>query len=294
MRSAGLACAFVALSLASLSQPQSGPDTEQQRINAWRRTRVAELTADDGWLTVVGLHWLHDGVNYAGSAAGTDLPLPREAPAMLGEFTLKDGRVRFTAAKEVVVTVGGVPFDAGDVALDKTVLEAGSLRMLVIQRGARIGLRVRDLASPARQAFKGIEYFPIDESTRVQARFEPFTPPKEVPIVNVLGDVIDTPSPGRLVFRLGGAEYALDTIVDEPDAPDLFVIFRDRTNGDTTYPAGRYLHVPLPVNGMTTIDFNQAYNPPCAFTEFATCPLPPKQNWLKTSIEAGERRYGAH
>ena len=294
MRYAGFACAAVALSLASLSQPQSGSDAEQQRIDAWRRTRVAELTAADGWLTLVGLHWLHDGVNRAGSAPDADLRLPPGAPALLGTFTLVGGRVRFAGAPGIAVGVGGTRFESGDVLLDKTLLEAGSLRMLVIQRGARIGLRVRDLDSPARQMFKGIEYFPIDDRLRVEARFEAFTPPKQVPIVNVLGDVIETPSPGRLVFRLSGAEYALDALIDEPDAPDLFVIFRDRTNGDTTYPAGRYIHVPLPVIGMTTIDFNQAYNPPCAFTEFATCPLPPKQNWLKTSIEAGERVYLAH
>ena len=155
-------------------------------------------------------------------------------------------------------------------------------------------LRVRDLASRARQDFTGLDCFPIDESARVEARFEPFTPPKPIPIVNVLGDVIDTPSPGRLIFRLHDAEYALDALIDDPSEPDLFVIFRDRTNGSGTYPAGRYLHVPLPVGGKTTIDFNQAYNPPCAFTVFATCPLPPKQNWLKTAVEAGEKNYRLH
>lgn len=268
--------------------------SEQDRISAWRKARLTELTADDGWLTLVGLHWLHDGVNYAGSAAGTDLPLPQDAPAMLGTFTLVGGRVTFLASEGAAVTVDGKPFASGELALDKTVLASGSLRMLAIQRGPRIGLRVRDLASRARQGFAGVDCFPIDESARVEARFEPFTPPKPIPIVNVLGDVIDTPSPGRLIFRLHDAEYALDALIDDPAEPDLFVIFRDLTNGSSTYPAGRYLHVPLPVGGKTTIDFNQAYNPPCAFTVFATCPLPPKQNWLKTAVEAGEKNYRLH
>ena len=285
--------AFVLAAAVNLLALRSAADgtSEQDRIAAWRKARVAELTADDGWLTLVGLHWLHDGVNYAGSAAGTDLPLPRDAPAMLGTFTLVGGHVTFLASEGVTVTVDGKPFAAGDVTLDKMLLASGSLRMLVIQRGPRIGLRVRDLANPARQEFKGIEAFPIDEAARVEARFEPFNPKKQVPIVNVLGDVIDTPSPGRLIFRLGDTEYALDALIDDPAEPDLFVIFRDRTNGSTTYPAGRYLHVPLPVAGKTMIDFNQAYNPPCAFTAFATCPLPPKQNWLKTAVEAGEKNY---
>ena len=269
-------------------------NSEQDRISVWRKARLTELTADDGWLTLVGLHWLHDGENHAGSAAGTDLPLPQDAPAMLGTFTLVGGRVTFLASEGAAVTVDGKSFTSGELVLDTTVLASGSLRMLAIQRGPRIGLRVRDLASRARQDFTAVECFPIDESARVEARFEPFTPPKPIPIVNVLGDVIDTPSPGRLIFRLHDAEYALDALIDDPAEPDLFVIFRDRTNGSSTYPAGRYLHVPLPVGGKTTIDFNQAYNPPCAFTVFATCPLPPKQNWLKTAVEAGEKNYRLH
>ena len=268
--------------------------SEQERIAAWRKSRFTELTADDGWLTLVGLHWLHDGVNRAGSAPDANLQLPPTAPASLGTFTLVGGHVTFAASTGVAVTVDGKPFTSGELALDKTLLTSGSLRMLMIQRGPRIGLRVRDLANPARQAFKSIEAFPIDEAARVEARFEPFNPRKQVPIVNVLGDVIDTPSPGRLIFRLHDAEYVLDALVDDPAEPDLFVMFRDLTNGSSTYPAGRYLHVPLPVGGKTTIDFNQAYNPPCAFTAFATCPLPQKQNWLKTAVEAGEKNYQLH
>jgi uncharacterized protein len=268
--------------------------SEQDRIAAWRKSRLTELTADDGWLTLVGLHWLHDGVNRAGSAPDANLQLPPTAPASLGTFTLVGGHVTFAASTEGTVTVDGKPFTIGELAFDKTVLASGSLRMLVIQRGPRVGLRVRDLANPARLEFQGVEAFPIDEGARIEARFEPFNPRKQVPIVNVLGDVIDTPSPGRLIFRLHDAEYALDALIDDPTEPDLFVIFRDRTNGSSTYPAGRYLHVPLPVGGKTTIDFNQAYNPPCAFTAFATCPLPPKQNWLKTAVEAGEKNYHLH
>jgi len=177
---------------------------------------------------------------------------------------------------------------------DKTVLEHGSLQMVVIRRGQRVGLRVRDRDSAPRRAFKGLEYFPIQESRRVRARFEAFDPPQRVPIVNVLGDQNDMISPGRLVFELDGVTHSLDALYETEEKKDLFIILRDRTSGESTYPAGRYMHVPLPVKGETEIDFNRAYNPPCAFTEFATCPLPPKQNWLRVKIEAGEKAFGHH
>lgn len=265
--------------------------SESERVAAWREQRLAELTADDGWLTLVALAWMHDGRNQAGGAKGMDLHLPGNAPDFLGTFDWHRDGVTFTAAPKVVVTVGGVPFPRGPLAFDKTLLEVGSLRMLAIKRGERVGLRVRDVASPRRKAFAGVDLFPVDARWSVAARLETVTPPRAVPIINVLGDASDYQSPGRLVFSLDGVSYSLDALLEDADARDLFVIFKDRTNGTATYPAGRYLHVPMPVDGKTVIDFNEAYNPPCAFTTFATCPLPPRQNWLKIPIEAGERAY---
>ena len=229
-------------------------NSEQDRIAAWRKSRLTELTADDGWLTLVGLHWLHDGENHAGSAAGTDLPLPPTAPPSLGTFTLVGGRVTFAASEGGAVTVDGKSFTSGELVLDKTVLASGSLRMLVIQRGPRVGLRVRDLGQPRTSGIPGVEAFPIRRRRPRGGAVRAVQSTEAIPIVNVLGDVIDTPSPGRLIFRLHDAEYALDALIDDPAEPDLFVIFRDRTNGSSTYPAGRYLHVPLPVGGKTTID----------------------------------------
>jgi uncharacterized protein (DUF1684 family) len=236
--------------VAAISIDATDPAYEKQLLE-WRKTRLAELTADDGWLTVVGLLWIHQGANHAGSASGMDLKMPSPAPQELGVFTLEGERVSFAAAPGVPVRV------AGD--------------------------------SAARRAFKGLEYFPIREDLRVRARLEPFDPPRHVPIVNVLGDQSEYVSPGRLVFELDGVTHSLDAVYETSEKKDLFVIFRDRTSGESTYPAGRYMHVPLPVNGEVQVDFNRAYNPPCAFTEFATCPLPPKQNWLKVRIEAGEK-----
>ncbi len=277
--------------LGGLSLAARDGQSEAERVASWRQQRLAELTADDGWLTLVALAWMHEGINRAGSAEGMDLELPAGAPSSLGVFQWHGDAITFEPTPDVAVIVGGQRFAGGPLDFDKTVLEAGTLRMVVIKRGARVGLRVRDVASPSRKAFTGVDSFAVDERWRVPARFEPVSPPRAVPIINVLGDASDYQSPGRLVFALDGVSYALDALLEEPGAKDLFVIFKDRTNGAATYPAGRYLHVPLAVDGATVVDFNEAYNPPCAFTTFATCPLPPRQNWLKIPIEAGERAY---
>jgi uncharacterized protein len=274
-----------------LTLPPTDPGYEKQLLE-WRKTRLAELTADDGWLTVAGLFWMHEGRNHAGSGRAMDLKMAPPAPQELGTFTLERDRVSFAAAPGVPVRIAGQTVTASvPLETDKTVLEHGSLLMMVIRRGKRVGLRVRDRDSAQRRAFKGLEYFPIQEQLRVRARFEPFDPPRHVPIINVLGDETDMISPGRLVFELDGITHSLDALYETTEKKDLFIIFRDRTSGASTYPAGRYMHVPLPVNGATDLDFNRAYNPPCAFTEFATCPLPPKQNWLRVNIEAGEKVF---
>ena len=285
---------FVVGLLLTLAISATDPSYEQQLLK-WRADRLAELTADDGWLTVVGLFWMHQGANHAGSGSGMDLKMPSPAPQELGTFTLQGAHVSFAAAPGVPVRVAGQPV-AAVVAIetDKTLLEWGPLQMLVIRRGQRVGLRVRNRDSAARRAFKGLEYFPIQENRQVRARLEAFDPPRHIPIVNVLGDQSEYVSPGRLVFELDGVTHSLDAVYETAEKKDLFVIFRDRTSGESTYPAGRYMHVPLPVNGETRVDFNRAYNPPCAFTDFATCPLPPTQNWLKVKIEAGEKSFGQH
>jgi uncharacterized protein len=262
----------------------------EKQVLEWRKTRLAELTADDGWLTVVGLFWMHQGQNHAGSGGGMDLKMAPPAPTELGTFTLEGEHVTFSAAPDVAVRIAGqIVTAATPIETDKTLLEHGPLQMTVIRRGQRVGLRVRDRDSAQRRAFKGLEYFPIQENRRVRARFEAFDSPRHIPIVNVIGDRNEMISPGRLVFELDGVTHSLDALYETPEKKDLFIIMRDGTSGESTYPAGRYMHVPLPVTGTTEVDFNRAYNPPCAFTDFATCPLPPKQNWLKVKIEAGEK-----
>lgn len=268
-------------------------------IEKWRADRVGRLTAEDGWLSVVGLSWLEEGENSVGSAPSSRVVLPAgRAPARLGTIRRsRDGAV-LTVASGVSVTHDGKPVRtlalASDAEGDPTILRHRTLSFYLIRRGDRLGVRVKDSAAPARRDFHGIDDYAIDPRWRVAARFEPYRPKKSIPIPNVLGQVTQEPSPGAVVFSIAGREYRIDA-VDEEGEEDLFLIFGDRTNGTETYGAGRFLYAPRPGrDGKTVVDFNKAYNPPCAFTAYATCPLPPPQNRLPIAVTAGEKRYGKH
>jgi uncharacterized protein len=182
---------------------------------------------------------------------------------------------------------------APDTSGEPTVLSIGTLTFYVIDREGRLGVRLKDSAAPARTGFQGLDYFPIDSDWRFTAQFVPYEPQKRIPILNVLGMQAEMISPGALVFESQGKEYRLDPVLEE-GTTDWFVMLADETSGHETYGAGRYLYVTPPEDGRTVIDFNKAYNPPCAFSSFATCPLPPPQNRLPLSITAGEKTYGSH
>jgi uncharacterized protein (DUF1684 family) len=242
----------------------------------WRETRRTRLTSDTGWLTLVGLEWLHDGVN--------EITLPTNPPSPK-KFTLEKGKV----------SMEGAPLRDDTDPAGPTVTNMGTLSFQVIKRadkGAdRFGIRMRDTGSEARKDFKGLDYYAADPAYRVEARFEPYQPAKKVTITNVLGMTSEETAPGALVFTLKGQEYRLEPILEQGET-DLFIIFKDATSGKETYPAARYLYAsPADANGKTFVDFNRAYNPPCAFTPYATCPLPPAQNKLPIAIEAGEKKY---
>lgn len=287
---------FLLIGLAlTVAAPQHVPDAYQRAIEQYRAERVAELTADDGWLTVAGLFWLAPGANTAGSGDGNAIVLPAKAPARVGTFTLsKDGAVTFTAADGVRATAAGAPvttFAFDPKKGDDSAIDVGDLTMFVIKRGERHGIRLRDRNSDERRGFQGLRYFPISTSYRLAAHFVPYGKPKMVPVPNVLGDIVQMESPGYVTFSLNGREYRLDPVYETSKHEDLFFIFKDRTSVDATYPAGRFLHTMLPKDGRVIIDFNKAYNPPCAFTAFATCPLPRRENQLPVRIEAGELNY---
>lgn len=264
---------------------------------AWHAQRQQRLQAEDGWLTLVGLHWLKEGDTVLGASAQSDVRLPASAPATVGTLTRQGPQVRFTPRPGVAVTLGGKPFAGGplrpDTASAEDVVAVGTVRFHVIERGGRLGLRVRDTAAAARREFKPIPLFAYNPAWRVEARLEPGKGPSKLAVPNVIGTVEQMASPGVLVFQFEGKEYRLVPVVEEGD-DSLFLVFADQTNRDQSYGSGRFLYAPLPVKGKTVLDFNRATNPPCAFTKFATCPLPPRPNRLAVRVEAGEKRPAGH
>jgi uncharacterized protein (DUF1684 family) len=258
-------------------------DSYQAQLDQWRREREAALKADDGWLTVTGLFWLHEGTNPFGPAASNEIVLPADPALHSGSFDLHAGRVtmRLDGQSRDLRPDSNNPPD---------VVTFGSLTLLVIQREDRYGIRLKDTNSRLRKEFTGLHYFPVKEAYRLTAHLVP--DPKKIPIPNILGQVEEVVSPGYVEFDVNGQHLRMTPIQESPD--QLFFIFRDLTSGKETYGTGRFLHTELPKNGEVVLDFNKAYNPPCAFTPHATCPLPPKQNRLPVRIEAGELKYGAH
>lgn len=263
-------------------------------LEKFHADREAELKADDGWLTVAGLFWLNPGANTAGSAKGNDLLLPSKAAATLGTFTLAEGAVTFVASPSARVTRDG---HAVTTALldaktgDMGAIRSGDLVMFPIQRGDKIGIRLRDLKSAMRQGFKGVQSYPVRPEYRIAARFTAYAQPKKVAVPNVLGQHPEMTSPGYVTFTLNGQSLRLEPVFETDEQKELFFIFSDATSQDATYRAGRFLYAALPKDGVVTLDFNRAINPPCAFTDFATCPLPLKENRLPVRIEAGELAY---
>jgi len=268
-----------------------------QHIEQWHQERWQELNSESGWLTLVGLFWLKDGANTFGSDSANDIVLDnKQLDSHAGNIVLKNGVVRLET-KQSGFMEGVKPAQSLELKTDAddkpTIVRLGSLSFQIIKRGEKLGLRVKDSQNPDRLNFKGTEFYPADLKWCIVAQFEPYDPPKPMPIMNVLGMDSSESSPGAIVFTINGQQYRLDAIT-EKNYSRLFVIFADHTGGKETYPAGRYLYVYPPDDaGRVVIDFNKAFSPPCAFTKFATCLLPPRQNRLPIAIEAGEK-YKAH
>jgi uncharacterized protein (DUF1684 family) len=270
---------------------------QKQEVLDWRAERVERLQRPDGWLSLVALNWLEYGNSFVGSGATKGVRLP-VGPEEVGLITLeRDDTVRFKATPGAGVLIDG-KFVNGTVVLRSDVDEGGpsvvsfnkgDASFVLIKRADRFGLRVRDALAPTRTGFAGIDYFDIDTSFRFNARFEAHPAGQKLGIVNVLGMEEPMDNPGVVVFEREGVEYRLEA-VDEGDGR-LFLIFADRTSGHETYAAARFLYAePADAEGTTVVDFNRAYNPPCAFTAFSTCPLPPASNRLDLRIEAGEKK----
>jgi len=289
---AALACIFLHAGI----HAQTGTQY-QKEIDDWHAARILGLQAADGWLNLVGLYWLEEGRNSFGSGPENRVVFPAGTiPATAGYFQRSGNRVTLVANGSTPITIGGQPVKESLVyvkdSLRSPLIASGSLRLTIIQRENKIGIRLRDLKSPQLAAFKGIERYPVDTAWRIPAVLQVPIVPQTIAITNVLGQTSRQQSPGRLVFTVNEKTYTLDALEEEGE---LFIIFGDETSGKTTYPSGRFLKAALPgKDGTTTIDFNKAYNPPCAFTAFATCPLPPRQNILPIAVSAGEKNTGHH
>ena len=281
-----------------LAQPATSEESTAARYESalakWRADRVASLKGPDGWLNLAGLYWLKEGMNSFGAAAsGNDLVAPEgSAPARLGSFLVEDGAVTFRAAPEAEVLHGETPVTetllVDDQEKEATLLASGSLAWTVIRRMDRLGVRLRNYDHPAIASFAGIEYYAADLSWRIEARFEPYPEPRKIRVSTVVEGLGWEPTvPGTLEFEARGQSLSLEAYRSDDG---FLIVFADGTTGDTTYPAGRYLKADLPgPDGITVLDFNKAYNPPCVFSEYATCPLATPRNRLPVAIEAGEK-----
>jgi uncharacterized protein (DUF1684 family) len=305
-RSVVLSLALLSLALAGCSDKKTAAEgavlsaAEAQYLsdeNLWRIQRQESLTAPDGWTSLIGLHWLTLKSHYAGSSPRSGIRLAL-GPASMGMFTRNGNRVFFTPDRGVPLTLDGEPLKGrvelkDDSAGAPSVIgfDEGKGKLTVIERAGNRALRVKHADAPTRLQFKGLDYWPPNRDWRIEATFVPHPAGTTLPIATIIGTTENTPNPGALEFQRDGKTFRIEAL--DQGGETLSLIIADRTSGHATYGAGRYLDVPRPdAKGKVTIDFNRAYNPPCAFTQFATCPLPPNQNRLDLAIEAGEKRYG--
>ena len=295
---------FMVLGAAAASSPAKSPPNLSSRavpnaayvqsFEKWKAEQIDDLKKN--WLPLAGLYWLKPGTNTFGTAEDNAIVFPK-GPPHAGEFDLEGKEVRLKLLSESYATVAGKAI-AGksstgarlepDVSGHPTVIEMGSLRFYVIVRGARIGIRLKDLRSPAAASFKGLIFYPLDLNYQVTAKWEPANEGRTIDVPNVLGDVTQIPVAGTVVFKINGQEQRL-TAVSGNASKGFFFVFNDWTAKTDTYPGGRFLDTDPVANGTVILDFNRAYNPPCAVTPYATCPLAPKENRLQLAIPAGEK-----
>lgn len=271
---------------------------------AWRAEQMKNLQKPDGWLTLIGLEWLKPGENSFGSGKGNAIVVKAPTPANLGVVKLDGSSLQLLPPKggypAALMVDGKPPANPQALVSDNpgkpSRIASGSVIITVIHRGDRYALRIKNSQSPERVHFKGLKWFPPNEAYRVTAKWTPYDPPRQVPVPTILGTEVMSEVPGVAEFILDGKNYRLEPILEQPDDKQLFFIFRDTTAKTETYGAGRFLYTPLPDHGLNqpgevVLDFNRAENPPCAYTPYATCPLPVPQNRLQVSIPVGQLRY---
>jgi uncharacterized protein (DUF1684 family) len=268
-------------------------DNYYDEIDGWRQKMEQSLRAEDSWLALAGLFWLREGRNLVGSDPSCNVLLPmRRSPEHIGDIELNGDNATFHVTSEVPITMDGEIVKEAvllpDVLGSPTVLRLGKLTMMLLKRGDRFAIRLWDNERPQRTEFQGRKWYPIQDSYRLRAQLTPYEPVRRIPFPNELGEVEEIEVVGYVRFSLQGQDCQLDAM--EIGNRRLRIIFKDQTSGQQTYPPGRYLMAEAPEEErVVLVDFNRAYNPPCAFTPYATCTLPPPQNHLPVLVEAGER-----
>lgn len=298
-----LALALMLVACRPPSAPACSTCAELERdVQQWREQRLAALRADHGWLTLAALAWLDPGEHRLGAADDADIVFPAGAPASVGTLVVQDGQVRLRVAEGVDARIAGAPVtdvvlrsDADPTQPADRVQLGPRFTFLIISRGDRLALRLYDLESPARRDFTQIPGFPASSAWQVQARFEPYDPPRQIEHPTVLGTDQPAEVPGVAIFNIDDHEYRLTPILEKgPHGDELLFVFRDLTSGVETYQGGRFLVAPMPTDGRLVLDFNRAHNPPCAFTPYATCPVPRPENRLALRVTAGEQAPADH
>ncbi len=282
--------------------PAAGNSQEMRDEAQWRAERARRLAAPDGWLTLVGLEWLKPGKNTVGSAADNAIQLKGHAPQHLGTIEVDGSQLRLLAPEggfSKFLFLDGKPAQEGPLQSDDvkpTLISTENLSMVVLHRGDRYALRIKDSESPTRTGFRGLHWYPAEAKYRVTAKWIPFVPAHTEKIPTIIGTTLDMPAPGLAEFTLDGKTVQIEPVLESPDAKELFFILRDATSHTTTYQSARFLYAEFPDHGLDQpgsliLDFNRLQNPPCAYTPYATCPLPPYINRLAIAIPAGEQRY---
>ena len=283
---------FASAGVAVHSRAATEDAAYRESVEKWRADYEADLRSDHGWLTIAGLFWLHDGENHFGTDPKNVVVMPRgSAPPDAGYFDYRDGKVVAHIDPGSGITVGGKQIETLEMRHDNSEdrLVAGDVALWVHASGDRMAIRMSDKNSKLRTGFTGVRWFPIDEKYRVVAQYTSYPAPKQTPIKNLAGDSLALPIAGYVTFTLNGENLRLDAMVDDKGA--LSFVFRDGTSGKETYGASRFLDTDPVKDGKVALDFNEAYNPPCAYNPYTTCPLPPAENRLTVRIPAGEMAY---
>jgi uncharacterized protein (DUF1684 family) len=298
---AGISLAAPRHAQAQASVTSAEPEWRQD-LDRWRARRAQEIDAPDGWLTLVALDWLKPGANSIGAAADNQTQIHADVPDHIGLLIVSGKTVQLLPIAGGLpddLTIDGKPAHEGPLVVEgakPSIIGLHGVSMIVLERGDRFALRIKDANAPARKAFHGLNWFPPDPNFSVTAQWIPFTPPQIERIPTVIGTTLELPAPGVAEFQLNGVTYRLEPVLESPGDKELFFILRDLTSKDSTYQAARFLHTPFPDHGLDKpgtliLDFNRLENPPCAYTSYATCPLPPEKNRLPVAIDAGEKRY---